>query len=83
MKKTAALLLVLAALPLAACGGSTETTNSAVTENGAADPFGNDLPAEEAVGNIGEGNEIALNDTLLDNAAAPLGNELSVTDNSR
>jgi hypothetical protein len=83
MKKSAAVLLLLATLPLAACGGSTETTNSVVTENVAGDPLGNELESGDAFGNLSEDNAVALNDTLLDNAASLEGNSLTATDNSQ
>jgi hypothetical protein len=84
MKTVTAVLLAIATVPLAACGGSTETTNAAATENVVADDLGNELTTtDDGFGNLAVGNDVAVDDAALDNAGAIAGNGLTAVDNSQ
>lgn len=83
MKTVSAVLLAIATLPLAACGGSTETTNATVTEN-VSEGLGNELGAtDDAFGNLAVGNELEADNATIDNASALGGNGLTAVDNSQ
>jgi hypothetical protein len=84
MKTVSAVLLAIATLSLAACGGSTETTNATVTENVSDEALGNELGAtDDAFGNLAIDNELEADNAAIDNASTLGGNGLTAVDNSQ